>query len=98
MRRRATTKHSAKVSADAYDTKIPTSKNAMPTVVNDNDNDNVNDNDNDNDDTLREVPHLSNEGLALQAHEKESVVLLKLARWQGVHVQTGKDSVQCILC
>ena len=41
--------------------------------------------DNDND-TLREVPHTSNEGLTLQArvkgswpHEKESVVLLKLA-------------------
>ena len=28
---------------------------------------------------------------------KESVVLLKLALWQGVHVQTVKDSVQCIL-
>ena len=30
-------------------------------------------------------------------NEKESVVLLKLAHWQGVHVQTVKDSVQCIL-
>ena len=30
-------------------------------------------------------------------HEKESVVLLKLAHWQGVHAQTVKDSVQCIL-
>ena len=54
----------------------------------------VNDNDNDND-TLREVPHQSNEGLALQArvsgpwpHKKESVLLMKLAHWQGVQVQT----------
>ena len=44
-----------------------------------------NDNDNDND-TLREVPHRSNEGLALQArvsgpwpHKKESVLQVKLA-------------------
>ena len=44
-----------------------------------------NDNDNDND-TLIEVPHWSDEGLALQArasgpwpHEKESVLQLKLA-------------------
>merc|ERR1712136_235025 len=29
-------------------------------------------------------------------HEKESVVLLKLALWQGVHLHTVKDSVQCI--
>ena len=43
------------------------------------------DNDNDND-TLREVPHRSNEGLALQArvsgpwpHKKESVLQVKLA-------------------
>ena len=42
----------------------------------------MNDNDNDND-TLREVPHPSNEGLALQArvsgpwpHKKESVLLV----------------------
>ena len=54
------------------------------------------DNDNDND-TLREVPHPSNEGLALQArvsgpwhHKKESVLLVKLARWQGAQVQTVK--------
>ena len=60
-------------------------------------------NDNDND-TLRKVPHQSNEGLALQArvqgsytHEKESVVLLKLAQWQVVHVQTVMDSWQCNL-
>ena len=39
-------------------------------------------------DTLREVPHPSNEGLALQArvsgpwlHKKESVLLVYLARW-----------------
>ena len=45
-------------------------------------NDNDNDNDNDNE-TLREVPHPSNEGLALQArvsgpwpHKKESVLLV----------------------
>ena len=50
------------------------------------------DNDNDND-TLREVPHQTNEGLALQArvsgpwpHKKESVLLVELARWQGVQV------------
>ena len=57
-----------------------------------------NDNDNDNDnDTLREVPHPSNEGLALQArvsgpwpHKKESVLLVKLTRWQGAQVQTVK--------
>ena len=55
-----------------------------------------NDNDNDND-TLREVPHPSNEGLALQArvsgpwlHKKESVLLVELARWQGAQVQTAK--------
>ena len=55
-----------------------------------------NDNDNDND-TLREVPHPSNEGLALQArvsgpwpHKKESVLLVELARWQGVQVHTVK--------
>ena len=54
------------------------------------------DNDNDND-TLREVPHPSNEGLALQArvsgpwlHKKESVLLVELARWQGVQVHTVK--------
>ena len=29
--------------------------------------------------------------------KKESVVLVKLALWQSVHVQTVKDSVQCIL-
>ena len=46
-------------------------------------------------DTLREVPHPSNEGLALQArvsgpwpHKKESVLLVYLARWQSVQVQT----------
>ena len=51
--------------------------------------------DNDND-TLKEVPHPSNEGLALQArvsgpwpHKKESVLLVELARWQGV--QQGKN-------
>ena len=54
------------------------------------------DNDNDND-TLREVPHPSNEGLALQArvsgpwpHKKESVLLVELARWQTAQVQTVK--------
>ena len=53
-------------------------------------------NDNDND-TLREVPHPSNEGLALQArvsgpwsHKKESVLLVELAHWQGAQVQTVK--------
>ena len=57
------------------------------------------DNDNDND-TLREVPHQSNEGLALQARvsgpwplKKESVLLRKLAHWQGVQVQTVMDRV-----
>ena len=57
------------------------------------------DNDNDND-TLREVPHRSNEGLALQArvsgpwpHKKESVLQVKLAPWQGVQVQTVVDRV-----
>ena len=61
--------------------------------------DNDNDNDNDND-TLREVPHQSNEGLALQARvsgpwplKKESVLLGKLAHWQGVQVQTVMDRV-----
>ena len=56
-------------------------------------------NDNDND-TLREVPHQSNEGLALQArvsgpwpHKKESVLLGKLAPWQGVQIQTVVDRV-----
>ena len=29
-------------------------------------------------------------------HEKDSVVLMKLAHWQGVQVQTVKDRVQCI--
>ena len=61
----------------------------------------TNDNDNDNDnDTLREVPHQSNEGLALQARvsgpwplKKESVLLGKLAHWQGVQVQTVMDRV-----
>ena len=55
--------------------------------------------DNDND-TLREVPHQSNEGLALQArvsgpspHKKESVLLGKLAPWQGVQIQTVVDRV-----
>ena len=59
----------------------------------------LSDNDNDND-TLREVPHQSNEGLALQArvsgpwpHKKESVLLMKLAHWQGVQVQTVMDRV-----
>ena len=59
----------------------------------------IEDNDNDNDnDTLREVPHQSNEGLALQARvsgpwplKKESVLLGKLAHWQGVQVQTVMD-------
>ena len=53
-------------------------------------------NNNDNE-TLRGVPHQSNEGLALQArvsgpwlHKKESVLLMELARWQGVQVQTVK--------
>ena len=58
----------------------------------------LDDNDNDNDnDILREVPHQSNEGLALQArvsgpwpHKKESVLLVELARWQGVQTQTVK--------
>ena len=51
-------------------------------------------------DTLREVPHRSNEGLALQArvsapwpHKKESVLQVKLARWQGVQVHTVVDRV-----
>ena len=58
-----------------------------------------NDNDNDND-TLREVPHQSNEGLASQARvsgpwplKKKSVLLRKLAHWQGVQVQTVMDRV-----
>ena len=58
-----------------------------------------NDNDNDND-TLREVPHRSIEGLALQArvsgpwpHKKESVLHGKLAPWQGVQIQTVVDRV-----
>ena len=57
------------------------------------------DNDNDND-TLREVPHQSNEGLALQARvsgpwplKKESVLPGKLAHWQGVQVQIVMDRV-----
>ena len=57
------------------------------------------DNDNDND-TLREVPHPSNEGLALQArvsgpwpNKKESVLLVYLARWQGVQVQTVRGQI-----
>ena len=48
-------------------------------------------------DTLREVPHPSNEGLALQArvsgpwpHKKESILLVELARWQGAQVQIVK--------
>ena len=56
-------------------------------------------NHNDND-TLREVPHRSNEGLALQArvsgpwsHKKESVLQGKLAPWQGVQIQTVVDRV-----
>ena len=56
-------------------------------------------NDNDND-TLRKVPHQSNEGLALQARasgpwplKKESVLLGKLAPWQGVQKQTVVDRV-----
>ena len=60
---------------------------------------NVISNDNDND-TLREVPHRSNEGLALQArvsgpwpHKKESVLQVKFAPWQGVQVQTVVDRV-----
>ena len=28
--------------------------------------------------------------------KKESVLLMKLAHWQGVHLHTVKDSVQCI--
>ena len=28
--------------------------------------------------------------------KKESVLLMKLALWQGVHLHTVKDSVQCI--
>ena len=54
---------------------------------------------NDND-TLREVPHPSNEGLALQArvsgpwpHKKESVLLVELAHWQGVQVQTVRRQI-----
>ena len=60
-----------------------------------------NDNDNDND-TLREVPHPSNEGLTGKSvgvrtpRKKESVVLMKLAHWQGVQVQTVKNRVQCL--
>ena len=60
-----------------------------------------NDNDNDNDnETLREVPHQSNESLALQARvsgpwplKKEFVLLGNLAHWQGVQVQTVMDRV-----
>ena len=55
--------------------------------------------DNDND-TLREVPHPSNEGLALQArvsgpwpHKKESVLLVELAHWQGAQVQTVRRQI-----
>ena len=63
------------------------------------------DNDNDND-TLKEVPHPSNEGLALQArvsgpwpHKKESVLLVELARRQGVQTQTvnGQSAMQQVL-
>ena len=56
-------------------------------------------NDNDND-TLREVPHRSNEGLALQArvsgpwpHKKESVLQVKLALWQGAGTNCCGQSV-----
>ena len=61
--------------------------------------------DNDND-TLKEVPHPSNEGPALQArvsgpwsHKKESVLLVELARWQGVQTQTvnGQGAMQEVL-
>ena len=61
--------------------------------------------DNDND-TLKESPHPSNEGLALQArvsgpwpHKKESVLLVELARWQGVQTQTvnGQSAMQQVL-
>ena len=58
-----------------------------------------NDNDNDND-TLREVPHRSNEGLALQArvsgpwhHKKESVLQVKLTLWQGASTNCCGQSV-----
>ena len=68
-------------------------RNKVDTESGDNDNDNSND-------TLREVPHQSNEGLALQARvsgpwplKKESVLLRKLAHWQGVQVQTVMDRV-----
>ena len=54
---------------------------------------------NDND-TLKEVPHLSDEGPALQArvsrpwpHKKESVLLVELARWQGVQTQTVNGQI-----
>ena len=57
------------------------------------------DNDNDND-TLREVPHRSNEGLALQARvsgpwprKKESVLQVKLALWQGAGTNCCGQSV-----
>ena len=62
-------------------------------------------NDNDND-TLKEVLHPSNEGLALQArvsgpwpHKKESVLLVELARWQGVQTQTvnGQSAMHQVL-
>ena len=51
-------------------------------------------------DTLREVPHRSNEGLALQArvsgpwpHKKESVLQVKLALWQGAGTNCCGQSV-----
>ena len=78
-------------------TQDPTTRTLLFTRCNDNDNDNDND-------TLREVPHLSDEGLALQArasgpwpHEKESVLQVKLAPWQGVQVQTVVDRVYCTM-
>ena len=51
-------------------------------------------------DTLRDVPHRSNEGLALQArvsgpwpHKKESVLQVKLALWQGAITNCCGQSV-----
>ena len=61
-------------SSSSVFTVVPSERPHVVTDLNDNDNDN---------DTLREVPHLSNEGLALQArvsgpwpHKKESVLLV----------------------
>ena len=81
----------ARSRAALYQTRDQFKRRKFDTVQNDNDNDN---------DTLREVPHRSNEGLASQArvsgpwsHKKESVLLGKLAPWQGVQIRTVVDRV-----